>query len=107
MIGITEYQWKQLIEGAYRSEDPSIYVQENSVDGNDCIREYSLDGVVIARMRSIDGVEVKSTYDHIYEADPQYLPLVEHIYIPTPEEIEEWIEQELDIDEEIAKREAQ
>ena len=83
MIEITEHQWRQLIEGAYRSDDPYVYQQANRTEGNDCIREYLLEGVVIARMRVIGGVDVRSSYDRVYQAEASYLPLVEHIYLLT------------------------
>jgi len=106
MVEITLYQWKQLIEGAYR-QDASLYEWLNLVEGNDTIREYRLKSTntVTARMRTIDGVKNKAGCVKFFEADPYFLPLVEHIYIPTDEEYEEWNQLDLNPAEEIAKRE--
>lgn len=94
MIEITELQWKKLMEGGYRQPDTSIYVQENIVDGDDCIREYKLNDVLIARMRVCGGnTDTPSIEcDRVFEAEEQYVLATAEIPIPTEQDWAEFDE---------------
>jgi len=101
MVPITLYQWKQFIEGGYRSHRQD-YIQQNRIDGDLSIREYkSIQGdMVVAQM-----ITNEVTGEQTFEALQDLVDQTSWIYIPTDEEYEEWSEQGLFIPDEIAKRE--
>lgn len=107
MIQITEYQWKQLIEGGYRQPDPSVYFWILRVDGENLIREYEFNGQIIARMTVLKGNTDMPGQDceRIFESLQQYLDATSWIYVPSDEDIESWNDAGLDIAEQIALRE--
>ncbi len=106
MIEATDIQWKQMMEGFARGDIPPYSMKLDLVDN---IRYKTL--WVDNQVKAAVSVNLDTKIVESCDIDESYIAATSYIYIPTPEEVEEWddLEQELNYDvttEKIAEKEA-
>ncbi len=98
METVSIQQWKQAKEGIRRG-DYTFPLQINYVDTiGKSIQTYIMNDGIVMRMTSTSDIKVFELHQNIIDA-------TSYIYIPSDQDYEDWDEQGLDIEQEIANRE--